>query len=95
MKIGLLYEARDGDASYHKQCDEAIDKTWKKIQEEARAKKETRVRFVTVDCTEVNADELVNDPQFMQYAQKSTKELPPIVYDGYGKGNFGTEQYGR
>lgn len=28
--------------------------TWKKIQEEARAKKETRVRFVTVDCTESN-----------------------------------------
>ena len=50
---------------------------------------------VTVDCTEVNADELVNDPQFMQYAQKSTKELPPIAYAGYGKGNFGTEEYGR
>lgn len=28
--------------------------TWKKIQEEAKAKKETRVRFVTVDCTDGN-----------------------------------------
>ncbi len=28
--------------------------TWKKIQEEAKDKKETRVRFVTVDCTESN-----------------------------------------
>jgi len=31
MKIGLLYEARDNDASYHKQCDEAISKTWDSI----------------------------------------------------------------
>jgi thiol-disulfide isomerase/thioredoxin len=28
--------------------------TWKKIQEEAEAKNESKVRFVTVDCTESN-----------------------------------------
>jgi hypothetical protein len=49
---------------------------------------------VTIDCTEVNADELVNDPQFMQYAQKGTKALAPVSYLGYGKGNYGTEGYG-
>jgi hypothetical protein len=49
---------------------------------------------VTIDCTEVNADELVNDPQFQQYAQKGTKTLTPASYPGYGKGNFGTEGYG-
>jgi len=50
---------------------------------------------VSIDCNEVNADELVNDPQFMQYAQRGTKEIPPVTYPGYGQGNFGTEQYGR
>ena len=49
---------------------------------------------VTIDCLEVNADELVNDPQFQQYAQKATKDMAPITYPGYGQGNFGTEGYG-
>jgi hypothetical protein len=49
---------------------------------------------VSVDCLEVNADELVNDPQFMQYAQKGSKNLPAIQYLGYGAGNYGTEGYG-
>ncbi len=37
-------------------CPHCVDykPTWKAIQDEARAKKETRVRFVTVDCTESN-----------------------------------------
>jgi hypothetical protein len=49
---------------------------------------------VTIDCTEVNADELVNDPQFQQYAQKGAGNLAPVTYRGYGQGNFGTEGYG-
>jgi hypothetical protein len=49
---------------------------------------------VTIDCTEVNADELVNDPQFQQYAQKGVRNLAPVTYPGYGQGNFGTESYG-
>lgn len=37
-------------------CPHCVDykPTWKAIQEEAKAKKETRIRFVTVDCTESN-----------------------------------------
>ena len=37
-KIGLLYEARDDDASYHKQCDEAIQETIYKINGNAQLK---------------------------------------------------------
>jgi hypothetical protein len=53
-----------------------------------------RWSVVSIDCLEVNADELVNDPQFMQYAQKGSKNLPAIQYLGYGAGNYGTEGYG-
>ena len=49
---------------------------------------------ITVECTEVNADELINDPQFQQYALKGTKDLTPVQYLGYGAGNYGTEGYG-
>jgi hypothetical protein len=49
---------------------------------------------VTVECTEVNADELINDPQFQQYALKGTKDLAPVQLLGYGDGNYGMEGYG-
>ena len=50
-----------------------------------------RWAVVTVDCNEVNPEELVNDPQFQQYA------LPPGVnlrQDGYGSGGYGDDLYG-
>jgi hypothetical protein len=50
---------------------------------------------VTIDCTEVNADELVNDPQFKQYALKATKDWIEPDELGYGAGQFGMEGYGR
>jgi len=34
-----------------------------------RGRYKERYSVVTIDCTQVNAEELVNDPQFQQYAE--------------------------
>lgn len=44
---------------------------------------------VTIDCNQVNPEELVNDPQFQQYASGV-----PESYDGFGEGSFGSGPYG-
>ena len=46
---------------------------------------------LTVDCNQVNSDELVNDPQFQPYALMSTVDPRTI---GYGSGSYGSEPYG-
>lgn len=43
---------------------------------------------VTIDCNQVNPEELVNDPQF------NGDYSPFTVNDGYGQGEFGSETYG-
>jgi hypothetical protein len=50
-----------------------------------------RWSVVTVDCNQVNSEELVNDPQFQRYALAATNE-PRI--SGYGAGGYGTDRYG-
>jgi hypothetical protein len=45
-----------------------------------------RWAVVTIDCNEVNSEELVNDPQFLRYASPT-----PI---GYGAGSYGSNSYG-
>jgi hypothetical protein len=50
-----------------------------------------RYAVVTIDCNQVNPEELVNDPQFQTYAQKSVVELRTI---GYGNGYYGSDAYG-
>jgi hypothetical protein len=46
---------------------------------------------VTIDCNQVNPEELVNDPQFSTY-------VPSLLGDnrtvGYGNGYYGSEAYG-
>ena len=49
---------------------------------------------VTVDLTEVNAEELVNDPQFQYLALKGQQEMIPYEelyygFNGYGEGKYG------
>jgi hypothetical protein len=48
---------------------------------------------VTVDCNEVNPEELVNDPQFQQYASKPLPELR-LVANGFGQGAYSAGEYG-
>jgi len=43
---------------------------------------------ITIDCNMVNAEELVNDPQF------SDTYSPLTLTDGFGEGDFGSETYG-
>jgi len=50
-----------------------------------------RWSVITVDCNQVNPEELVNDPQFQKYASPSTAELRTI---GYGNGYYGSDSYG-
>lgn len=46
---------------------------------------------VTIDCNEVNPEELVNDPQFQAFALAPTLE-PRLA--GYGAGLYGSGNYG-
>jgi hypothetical protein len=46
---------------------------------------------ITVDCNEVNPEELVNDPQFQRYALTPAIEQRTI---GYGPGGYGSDLYG-
>ena len=46
---------------------------------------------VTVDCNQVNSEELVNDPQFLKYATPAVADVRTI---GYGFGNYGSDPYG-
>ena len=53
-----------------------------------------RWSVVTVELLEVNADELVNDPQFQHFALKGTQDMRPRAellygYNGYGEGSYG------
>ena len=50
-----------------------------------------RWAVVTVDCNQVNPEELVNDPQFQKYASPVKAEPRTI---GYGYGGYGSELYG-
>jgi hypothetical protein len=50
-----------------------------------------RWSVITVDCNEVNPEELVNDPQFQRYALAPTVEGRTI---GYGYGSYGSNLYG-
>lgn len=50
-----------------------------------------RWAVVTVDCNQINPEEMVNDPQFQRYALAATKE-PRI--SGYGTGGYGSGPYG-
>ena len=52
-KIGLLYEARDADASYHSQCDKAIDGFDKAIKADATMKTFTWTQVKRATCESV------------------------------------------
>jgi hypothetical protein len=51
----------------------------------------SRYSVVTIDCNQVNSEELVNDPQFQKYASATKADLRTI---GYGSGNYGSDPYG-
>ena len=62
-KIGLLYEARDDDASYYKQCKEAISKTMDKINGNAQLKSMKWKKIERFKCEEVGNMGFVNPGQ--------------------------------
>jgi hypothetical protein len=51
----------------------------------------SRYSVVTIDCNQVNSEELVNDPQFQKYAPVSKADNRTI---GYGNGYYGSDGYG-
>jgi hypothetical protein len=53
-----------------------------------------RWSVVTIECLEVNSDELVNDPQFQHYALKGTQDMLPRAELGYGFNGYGEGSYG-
>jgi hypothetical protein len=62
-KIGLLYEARDDDASYHKQCDVAINETMDKINGNAQLKTMKWKKIERFKCEEVGNMGFINPGQ--------------------------------
>ena len=62
-KIGLLYEARDDDASYHKQCEEAIQDTMNKINGNKQLKTMKWKKIERFKCEEVGNMGFVNPGQ--------------------------------
>jgi hypothetical protein len=48
---------------------------------------------VTIDCNQVNPDELVNDPQFLKYASPALRDPRNDLY-GYGLNGYGETPYG-
>jgi len=52
-----------------------------------------RWAVVTIDCNQMNADELVNDPQFQIYASPSVRDPENDPY-GYGLLGYGQTPYG-
>jgi hypothetical protein len=55
-----------------------------------------RWAVITVDCNQVNPEELVNDPQFQRYAlaPKQDQRAAAAALAGYGVGSYGSGQYG-
>lgn len=62
-KIGLLYEARDDDASYHQQCQEAINGTMDSIKGNAQLKTMKWKKIERFKCEEVGNMGFVNPGQ--------------------------------
>ena len=62
-KIGLLYEARDDDASYHKQCEEAIQDTMNKINGNKQLKTMKWKKIERFKCEEVGNMGFINPGQ--------------------------------
>jgi hypothetical protein len=52
---------------------------------------ENKYTLVTIDCNQLNPEELVNDPQFQTFALTPKSELRTL---GYGYGSYGSEPYG-
>jgi hypothetical protein len=51
----------------------------------------SRFSVVTIDCNQMNAEELVNDPQFQKYASVSKADFRTL---GYGYSSYGSDRYG-
>jgi hypothetical protein len=52
-----------------------------------------RWAVVTVDCNQINSEEMVNDPQFQRYAQAPVVDPRNKAY-GYGLNGYGLSPYG-
>lgn len=75
-KIGLLYEARDNDASYHKQCDEAISKTQDAINKNAQLKSMQWKTIKRWKCEEVGNLGFVNKGESADICDKMEAKVP-------------------
>jgi hypothetical protein len=62
-KIGLLYEARDDDASYHEQCAKAITETMDTINGNAQLKSMKWKTIERFNCEEVGNMGFINPGQ--------------------------------
>ena len=93
--INLLLPALVTDPTTHIK-DRVIfqDKAFVPTRVMPRGRYKERYSVVTIDCNQVNSEELVNDPQFQDYAPSSiVGRLDGGL--GYGAGSYGSYGYGR
>jgi hypothetical protein len=69
-KVGLLYEARTKDASYKKQCDEAISKMKQKIDTTPQLKAMTWQEVKRWSCEDVGNKGFVNQGESSDICDK-------------------------
>jgi hypothetical protein len=69
-KVGLLYEARTKDASYKKQCDEAISRMKKKIETTAELKAKNWQEVKRWTCEDVGNKGFVNPGESADICEK-------------------------
>ena len=82
--IGLLYEARQKDSSYSKNCDRAISRLWDKIQADPTLKGLNWTRHSKATCESVGANfQSANSP--MDMCEKMEANQSYVVrYDSRG-----------
>lgn len=76
QKMGLLYEARTKDASYGKQCDEAIDAMWKTINGNPQLKAMKWKKVRKESCESVGNKGFVNAGESADICEKMTAKTP-------------------
>jgi hypothetical protein len=76
QKVGLLYEARTKDASYHKQCDEAISKMESEIAKNPKLKALQWQKVKRETCESVGNKGFVNAGESADICDKMQAKTP-------------------
>ena len=86
-RIGLLFEARQNDASYSRECSEAIDSIWNTIKADPQLKNFTWTRHEKEKCEDVSNHFAVAD--MCDQMEAKAGYLARIIHQRCGEGLAG------